>query len=852
MQISLNWLNDYVDVRDMSPEDIGVALTDIGLAVDGVATVSKIPSTVVVGRVLTAKPHPNADSLRVCTVDVGGPAPLDIVCGASNAREGIFVSVALVGTDFGGGFKIKEAKIRGEKSCGMMCSEKELGLSDAHEGIIELKGAPTPGQPAAAVLGSGDTVFTLDITANRGDCLSHIGVARDLAARLKRPLRLPGKLNAPAGTTVSKGVISVRSDDVDGCARFVGLYIKNVAVVPSPAWMQARLDAAGMRPINLVVDVTNYVMLEYGLPIHAYDERDVKGMTLVARAANEGEKVQTLDGQTRQMMAGELLICDGERAVGIAGIMGGANSEVKSDTRNIIVEVAWFNPLTIRKTSKRLALRSEASKRFERSVDITACAAVARRVGDLLVQCTRELIAAGNKELTEPSPATDLVDFYPQPVNPAVITLRLSRAREILAQPTLKKEMVKDTLEGLQIRMIDSNEERLVFEIPSWRHDIEREVDLIEELARLIGLEKIPYSLPTMSIRPTPEDLFIDFIENARVALAQAGFRETVSFPFLSKAEMTRCNIDEHHPLYAHLSLANPLSEEFALMQTTLAPNMIKTVVSNLNHGQKAIKIFECGRGYYDFAVNSIDKHKYPLWSSLDRPGRHLTARARSDKHRTVERHLIAGIIGQPWIEKSWNAPETAAGFYFGKESACRWLKAFGVSAPTFRPIPAESLPWLHPGAAAVVYINDTFVGYVGEVHPKTAIAFGLAADDAPVLMEFDLEAVFEARTTAARIESTMWRFPPAARDLAFIVDRKITHADFEAAISTFPKRKNLQRAAVFDLYEGGNIPPDRKSLAYTFDFQSAERTLTDQEVEAEVSALSAWLSEKLGATLRG
>ena len=851
MQISLNWLNDYIDVKDLDPAEIGRALTDIGLAVDAIDTVSKIPATVVVGKVLTAAPHPNADSLRVCTVDVGGSAPLDIVCGAPNAREGIFVAVATVGTDFGGGFKIKEAKIRGEKSCGMMCSEKELGLSDQHGGIIELSGTPALGSQAAKILGSGDTVFTPDITANRGDCLSHIGVARDLSARLKLPLKIPAKLNLVSNEASSKENLTIGSTDLDGCARFVGLYIKDVSIVPSPSWMQARLEAAGMRPLNLVVDVTNYVMLEYGQPIHAYDERDVSGKHLEARPAKTGEKVQTLDGQTRTMQEGDLLICDKERAVGIAGIMGGANSEVKSDTRNIIVEVAWFNPLSIRKTSKRLALRSEASKRYERSVNISNCSVVARRVGDLLVSCTRELINAGNKELIEPKAAADLVDFYPQPVNPSMVTLRLSRTRDFLGQPALKKETVKEILERLQIRYVDSNDDRMVFEIPSWRHDLEREVDLIEEVARIHGLDKIPYLLPTMSINPTPEDLFVDFMENSRVAFAQCGFRETISFPFLSRTDMAHCNISESHPLFASLALANPLSEEFGLMQTTLVPNMIKGVVSNLNQGQKSVKLFECGRGYFDFSKQKIDKAKYPLWSNIDRFGRHMTARARADKNRPCERHLMAAVIGQPLIEKTWNSPEISATFYHGKEVAMRWLKAFGIVNAVFEPLDAESLPFLHPGAAAVVRVNDTFVGYIGELHPKSAVAFGLQADAAPILLEFDIEAVFDARSQTAKVESTMWRFPPAARDLAFIVTKKVTHADFENAIGSFPKRKNLQRATVFDLYEGGSIETGKKSMAYTFDFQSSERTLTDQEVETEVAALTSWLGEKLGASQR-
>ena len=428
MHISRTWLQDYIDIKDLTDKQVADYLTDLGLEVEGVDTIAPLHPKLVVGKVVEANKHPNADSLKLCQVDVGGEELLTIVCGAPNARQGIKVCVAQLGSVLPGDFKIKPTKIRGEKSQGMMCSEKELELSDEHEGIIELDDSHAVGTLVSEIYPTGDTVFEVGLTPNRGDCLGYIGIARDLAAKLKRKVNYPQirDTSSYSGSLATEGNVKVEIKDDEASKRFTALYIKGVKVTPSPRWMQNRLNAAGMRPINLIVDITNYVMLEMNQPIHAYDERDVSGNTIVVRRSSADDKLKTLDGNDAKLRAGDILICDDSKPIGLAGIMGGENSEVKEDTDTIIVEVAEFDPGQIRKTSKRVGLHTEASHRFERSIDFNNIVNVSRRVGDLLVQCSEEL------GLEAPIVAKDVLDVNLGAPSVKNIALRAEKARKIL------------------------------------------------------------------------------------------------------------------------------------------------------------------------------------------------------------------------------------------------------------------------------------------------------------------------------------------------------------------------------------------------------------------------------------
>jgi phenylalanyl-tRNA synthetase beta chain len=847
MEISLNWLKDYINLEGVSLEQVSSTLTDIGLEVEAVKKSAAFGDTVVVGRITDAVKHPNADTLRVCKVDIGKPEPLQIVCGAPNARVGLDACVALVGTTLPGDFKIKEAKIRGEESYGMMCSAKELGLGDGHEGIIELASGFKPGTPVIKALGLDDVTLTLNVTPNRADCLGHIGVARDLGARLGKAIKIPSTSPKPSNVSSKDVHVDIKSEL---CGRFTALVIKNIRPVASPSWLKRRIEAVGMRSINLIVDLTNYVMFEMNHPIHAYDERDVKGRKFIIREAQNGEIFRTLDNVERKLQAGDLLICDSERSIGLAGVMGGLNSEVKEDTTGIILEVAWFDPNAVRSTSRRLGLHSEASHRFERGVDMTNADKVAKRFGELLQRCVEELNAAGAK-LPIPDVASDIVDAYPVKPQQKLIALRVSQAKNFLALPSLTNDQIKKLFEGLQIRLVDQAQDRLVFEIPFWRVDIERECDLIEEVARLVGYDKIPNQLPKMSLEPTPEDALVDFIEASRNTMAAHGLRETISFPFWSDDDAKKLRLTSDHPFLPSIKLVNPIADDAKWMHTTLTCALLKCVQNNRRHGVKGSRLFEMGRGYFDFAKHPLQRSSYTIFKNLDRKGRHLSARAREEKNRPTERHWISGIIDQPWLGKSWNNAESKAGFFTVKGIVLSWLKSFGLTDVQVYRAKPEDLPFLHPGAAAYLVAKGQTLGWLGEVHPEVSLAYELEPTEAPICFELDLETVLDASSKRSKPTTDSYKFPPSTRDLALLVDSSLTHDEMASAITKFPQKRHLRTWHIFDVYQGSNIPAGKKSVAWSFSFQSAEKTLTDGDVDGEFKNLTNYLTTTLKAEQR-
>lgn len=847
MQISLNWLKDYINLDGISVEQISATLTDIGLEVEAIQKSAAFGDTVVIGKIIDAVKHPNADTLKVCKVDIGKPELLQIVCGAPNARVGLDACVALVGTTLPGDFKIKEAKIRGEESFGMMCSAKELGLGDGHDGIIELQTNYKPGTAVIKALGLDDVILTLNVTPNRADCLGHIGVARDLSARLGKPLKMPSAIiKSPSGS--SKAIkVDIKTDR---CGRFAALAIKNIRPVKSPGWLKQRVEAVGMRSINLIVDITNYVMLEMNHPVHAYDERDVKGRHFVVREAADGETFVTLDNTERKLKAGDVLICDSERPIGLAGIMGGFNSEIREDTTGLILEVAWFDPNSIRATAKRLGIHSEASHRFERGVDIKGAEMVAKRFAEVLQLCVEQLNAAGGN-LPTPEIAIDVVDNFPVKPQPKLIALRVSDAKSFLASPHLTTDQIKKMFEGLQIKLVDQAQDRMVFDIPSWRVDIERECDLIEEIGRLQGYDKVPYELPRMSLEPTPEDALVDFIESARTEMAARGLRETISFPFWSDDDARKLRLPNHHPLVPSLKLANPIADDQRWMHTTLACALIKAVANNNRHGVKGSRLFELGRGYFDFNARPLNRSAFSLFKSLDRKGRHLSSRAREEKNRPTERHWIAGILDQPWSPKTWDTAEEKASFFHMKGLILSWLRGFGVTEVQVNPIEKDAVPFLHPGASAYLFAKGQVIGWLGELHPEVAIAYELQPNKAPLLFELDLEAALDASAKRAKIQSESYKFPPSTRDLALLVDAELTHDAMASAITKFPQKRYLHESRLFDVFQGANIPAGKKSVAWSFSFRSSEKTLTDQDVDGEFKNLTGYLTTTFKAEQR-
>lgn len=846
MRVSLQWLKDYVDLGDLSIDLISSTLTQLGLEVEGVETIDPIQGEVVVGQIRQAIQHPNADKLRVCTVDVGRGEVLKIVCGAPNAREGIKVVVAKVGSALPKDFKIKESKIRGEDSFGMLCSEQELGLSEAHAGIIELPIEAEIGQPIQDYWQLRDTIIEIGLTPNRSDCLGLIGLARDLSAKLGRPLKIPALHPAWVKESVATKV-KVEVSGADESQRFVALSVAKVAALESPMWMKQRLTRAGTRSINLIVDATNYAMLESGQPIHAYDERDLKGGLIRVRRASEGETLKTLDGQSRTLSASDIVIADATHAIGLAGIMGGENSEVKADTQSIVIEVAHFNPSAVRKTAKRQGLHTEASHRFERGIDVQNLAWVARRVAELIYQGASELKAQG-RDCQLPEIAGQLVDVESARYIPKQVELRLARLQKISAL-SLPVETVKQILQGLGLKVQAATADSLLLEIPSWRHDLEREADLIEEVVRVVGYDKIPSKLPRMEIGSLPEHPLIEFLDLSKLNLAALGLSEVITFPFMSDDDFTALGIDANHPLYATLALANPLVEQEKRLRSTVLSGLLRSLIENRRHGIQGAQLFEAARSFHE--PKRLTSSLSAVWSHLKEQGRHISEKARKDD-RVLERNRIAGILDQPFAQKSWNQAEQKSGFFQGKSLVLSYFNAFGIEGVKFLPIEAADFPWLHPGAAASLWsAQGTYMGYLGELHPRTAKTYGLDYQDTPVVFELDLEALYDSSRQAKNFVSASSKFPPVSRDLALVVASPVTFSDFERSFGSFKQQKNLRRYRLFDLYQGGNIPSGKKSMAFSLQFQAADRTLTDQEVEKELEALLLHLKSDLSAELR-
>ncbi|MBP9707843.1 MAG: phenylalanine--tRNA ligase subunit beta [Oligoflexales bacterium] len=844
MKISLNWINDYVNLKQYTPEQIAASLTDIGLEVESIKRTAKIDSKIVVAKIITAHPHPQADRLQICQVQTANNQQLDVVCGAKNARAGLFVALAQIDAELPNGTKIKAGKIRGVDSHGMLCSEAELGLSDASDGILELDADSPLGLPVEAALQNEDVIFELNITPNRGDCFGYIGVARDLAAKLKLPLVLP-RFAAPTKKSLhTKDHLQIAIEANSGCSRFYCLLVKNIKPTPSPRWLRQRLENSGLRSINVIVDATNYTMLETGQPIHAYNLSNISGNKITVRSGKKVETLTTLDGLERKIENEDILICDGEKVVGLAGIMGGQNSEISATTENIVIEAAHFDAIQVRKTSKRLGIHSDASYRFERGTDLSQVHLNGQRVADILYKAT-----AGTQHIEI---AESGLDDYPQPYKPRLIAMRHERLCKIIGIKHLNAQAAEEILQSLGIKACDSKAGRTLYEVPSWRNDIEREIDLIEEVARIYGFEKIPYKLPKMNIAPNYEDSFLEFNEQLRIYLAQAGLAETVSFPFNDLEDYNKLRIDSTHPYWPSLKLKNPLNENASHLQTTLLPTLINSLVHNRHHQTLGSKLFLFGHGFYHHEIAQQRKIN-PILEHVQSHGRHLwETNDIPVAARPVERLLLAGVLDQPASKKSWLDNEKISDFFTLKSILSSIFKSYGLLEWDCIKIDERVIPFLHPNKAAFIEFNNSIVGYFGEVHPEVLLNFDLSIQAAPLIFELDVELFFNAQQkTKQKINNQAQRFPGVSRDFAFLVDRKTNHGQFVEAFKSFPDKQNLQTWKLFDLYQGEKLEGNKKSMGYSLLFESKDKTLTDNEVEKEVQKILAWLNKCLQAEIR-
>ena len=796
MKISLNWLSDYVELP-ARPEDLAARLTMAGLEVEGIERLGEGLDGVVVARILESAPHPDAEKLSVTRIDAGAGEPLQVVCGAKNYAVGDLVPLATVGARLPAGMKIERAKLRGVESFGMLCSEKELGLSDEAAGLMILEPALQPGTPIADALGLRDVVFELNVTPNRGDCLSHLGLAREVAALTGKPLRLP-QIALEEAERAAEGSVAVRLEDPDRCWRYAARVLEGVKIGPSPRWMQNRLRAVGVRALSNAVDITNYVLMECGQPLHAFDLDLVAGPEIIVRRAGAGEKMTTLDGKERELSAEDLCICDPKGPSALAGVMGGGHSEVSNKTARILLESAWFAPGAIRRTARRHALHSESSHRFERGIDPEMVAFAQDRSARLLVEHAGATVLRGR------------VDAYPQPYAPRRFELKLARVGELLGVP-VAAETTRGTLLALGFGL-EGEGETVQVRVPSWRPDVEGEADCVEELARTVGFANIPAAMPRGAAELRPEPLEREVIGRVRGALAAAGFDEVLNYSFVSAADLEILT-----PGIAPIRLQNPIAADMSAMCTTRLAGLLGNLKHSRNRQVEDVRLYELGRIY--------------LPSSGQGTG------APADEAR-----MLAGVLAGGRLPLQWSEERQPVDFYDLKGALERLLESLNVRGAEFV---AAAAPLLHPRSACEVRAGGKRLGLLGEIHPT--VAAGLDLPRGVFVFELNLEALVATAELVPQYRGVP-RFPAVLRDVAVVIEDRVAAAAVEAEIRQIPL---VEDAILFDVYRGKGIPEGSKSLAFAIRYRAAERTLTEDEINQAHGQVVGRLTEKLGAELR-
>jgi phenylalanyl-tRNA synthetase beta chain len=833
MKVPYSWLREYCD-PGIEPGQLAERLAMTGTEVERVGTVGPASADgFVVGKVLSAEPHPNADRLRVCTVDTGD-GERTIVCGAPNVAAGQTVPVALPGARMPGGMEIGEAKLRGVRSAGMICSATELGVGESPDGILVLddgSGAPytamdrkrrtgslVSGTPLAEVLPIAEPVLELEVTPNRVDCFGVYGVAREVHAISAAPLAAePWADDAVAeGDGEVSDYASVAVEVPDLCPRFTARVFTDVEIGPSPAWLQGRLVAAGQRAINNVVDITNYVMLLTAQPLHAFDLDKVPDGALTVRTAAEGEKMTTLDGVERDLDPETVLVCDSNGPSGIAGIMGGQVSEVSEETTRVLLEVANWNGTNILRSSRLLSLRSEASSRFEKQLHPELCMRAQRIASRLMVELCGANLVPGTIDVAAEIPA------------PRLLTLRGERVEGLLGMAIDQTDQVA-YLERLGFGVEVSGED-LEVTVPADRHsDITREVDLIEEVGRIHGLdEHLPSTLPAVAGRVGGLSREQRLRRRAEDAMRDLGFDEVVGWSFTDPSRPGRLRIPADDERAAGVVLANPLSEDQSVMRTTVLGSLLDVAQRNLARGADAVALFESGRVYLAGAPSAGGA------LAGDFPGEQ-TAPDR-------EPHRIGCLAVGPLTAKSWRGGGEPADF-FALKGVVEALA--GQLGATIDCAPGEE-PFLHPGRSATVSLGGTVAGSIGELHPLVCRAWDI---EAAVGFEVDLAALVAAATAGEETYEDVTTFPASYQDLAVLVPGELPAAELRAAVLA-GGGELLQAADVFDLYEGEQVSEGRKSLALRLEFRATDRTLTDEEVSEQRAAIEAAL-EKIGGSLR-
>ena len=799
MLLSRKWLNEFVPV-DVDDRTFAEDMTLSGSKVEITEIEGEEISNVVVGRVVEIKRHENSDHMWICQVDVGEEAPIQIVTGAQNVSQGDLVPVAKHNSTLPGGVKITKGKLRGEKSNGMLCSYKELGMTDNDwpysivDGIFLLNSDPDlkakdlkPGDDIRTAIGLDDHVVEFEITPNRPDCLSVIGLAREAAVTYGKNMAQHEPVVKGGGIGNLTELLDVETPATDLCPRYTARMVRNVKIGPSPKWMRDRLRASGVRPINNIVDITNYVMLEYGQPMHAFDYRYVNGGKIVVRRAEDGETLTTLDGNVRQLNSSMLVIADEHRAVGLAGIMGGENSEIVEDTVDVVFESANFNGTSIRRTALALGMRTEASAKFEKGLDILNTLPAVNRACELV-----EMLGAG--EVLDGT--IDILNFVPQPKQ---LKLRADKINALLGTDIDAAEMCR-ILQELGFG-VDGD----IITVPSWRGDVEHYSDLAEEVARFYGYNQIPTTAMTgVTTRGgySPEQM----LERSLGTVCRSlGYDEIITYSFISPTYYDKIRLPEDSPLRKSMKIMNPLGEDTSIMRTTVMPSMLEILTRNYNYRNKEAHLYELGRTYFEREDGMADEPK----------------------------HLSLGVYG----------PEES--FFTLKGAVETILDSIRAEDVTY--VAEKSDPSYHPGRCAKVYVNGQEVGTLGQIHPLVAANYGVDAELYYADLKFD--ALFASRGADPEYQP-LPKFPAVTRDIAVLVDKAVTVGAMESSIQAAAKGL-LKDVTLFDIYEGAKLPTGKKSVAFNLVLRADDRSLTAQEADDEVNLVLERLKKDFDAMLR-
>ncbi|MBN2108850.1 MAG: phenylalanine--tRNA ligase subunit beta [Deltaproteobacteria bacterium] len=802
MYLSINWLQDFIP-QEIPVQDLADRLTMSGIEVEEIIRTGSEWDNVVVGEILEITRHPNAEKLQLAKVTTGEKI-LPIVCGAPNIAVGQHIALAVEGAQLPGGMTIKKSKIRGEISEGMICSEPELGLGEDHSGIMVLPPDAPLGMPLARYLKLSDTIFNLGITPNRADCLSVVGLAREIAALFGIPLQLPQYRLEETGDAIDTRV-AVEIADADLCPRYTARLVTGLTVKPSPLWMQRRLVNCGIRAINNLVDITNYILLEWGQPLHAFDYSFIQDGKIIVRRAARGEKFTTLDAIARELPDNALMICDGRRPVAIAGIMGGENSGILPATDTVLIESAYFTPHSIARTSRALNLKTEASLRFEKGIDINGVLPSLHRAAQLMAEFGCGKIARG------------CIDAYPAklaPPRPVRLSVKKTNAVTGLS---LSQQDVTSVLERLHMATQAPDADTLLATAPSFRYDLNEPIDLIEEIARLTGYDHIPVTYPRAALSGNTKNRNLKLAGIIRDMMIARGFFEVINYSFCGPEHIAGMRFAGEDARSTPLPILNPLASSQSVMRTSIVPSLLLNLQENLNNKSSAIKLFELSRVFIQ----------------------------QSGSPQPQEPRRLAGLMAGMQQGEGWNLQNAMVDFYDIKAAVESLLQMLRIRDTRFLQDGRE--PFLHPHKMLSIYAGDHCIGCLGEVHPDVLEHFDVKVP--AYVFELDVDQLAKLWSDAVSF-APFSRQPAILRDIALIVDDTVPAEKFFSAVAGF-KNKLLTDMKIFDSFRGGTIQPGKKSLAFRVKFQSNDRTLTDAEVNKIHDRLVAHLVQATGAELR-